>query len=98
MTCHVEVRFTPAEFRTLGERDLSRTTCVVFDVLRATSTIITALAAGARGILPVSEIAEALVIAEGTAVRHVANILNKLALHSRAQVAVWGVRHLHPVP
>jgi hypothetical protein len=28
----------------------------------------------------------------------VANILSKLALHSRAQVAVWGVRHLRPVP
>jgi class 3 adenylate cyclase/CheY-like chemotaxis protein/DNA-binding CsgD family transcriptional regulator len=37
------------------------------------------------------EIAEALVIAESTAVRHVANILNKLALKSRAQVAVWAV-------
>ena len=60
MACLVEVRFTPAEFRTLCERDLSHTTCVVFDVLRATSTIVTALAAGARGILPVSEIAEAL--------------------------------------
>lgn len=60
MACLVEVQFTPAEFRTLCERDLSRTTCVVFDVLRATSTIVTALAAGAQGILPVSEIAEAL--------------------------------------
>ena len=60
MACLVEVRFTPAEFRTLGERDLSRTTCVVFDILRATSTIVTALAAGSKGILPVSEIAEAL--------------------------------------
>jgi 2-phosphosulfolactate phosphatase len=60
MACLVEVRFTPAEFRTLCERDLSHTTCVVFDVLRATSTIVTALAAGARGIFPVSEIAEAL--------------------------------------
>jgi class 3 adenylate cyclase len=37
------------------------------------------------------EIATELVIAEGTAVRHVANILNKLALKSRAQVAVWAV-------
>jgi DNA-binding NarL/FixJ family response regulator len=36
-------------------------------------------------------IAQELVIAEGTAVRHVANILNKLGLHSRAQVAVWAV-------
>jgi predicted ATPase/DNA-binding CsgD family transcriptional regulator/DNA-binding XRE family transcriptional regulator len=37
------------------------------------------------------EVAEELVIAEGTAVRHVANILNKLGLRSRAQVAVWAV-------
>jgi DNA-binding NarL/FixJ family response regulator len=38
------------------------------------------------------EIAEALVIAEATAVRHVANILNKLGLRSRARVAVWAVQ------
>jgi DNA-binding NarL/FixJ family response regulator len=37
------------------------------------------------------EIAEQRIIAEGTAGRHVANILNKLGLHSRAQVAVWAV-------
>jgi adenylate cyclase len=37
------------------------------------------------------EIATELVIAEGTAVRHVANILSKLGLRSRAQVAVWAV-------
>jgi adenylate cyclase len=43
------------------------------------------------------EIAEELVIAEGTAVRHVANILNKLGLHSRAQVAVWAVERVRPV-
>ncbi len=42
------------------------------------------------------EIADALVIAEGTAVRHVANILNKLGLHSRAQVAVWAVQRTQP--
>ena len=42
------------------------------------------------------EIAEALVIAEGTAVRHVANIPNKLGLHSRAQVAVWAVQRTQP--
>jgi class 3 adenylate cyclase/DNA-binding CsgD family transcriptional regulator len=41
------------------------------------------------------EIAEQLVIAEGTAVRHVANILNKLNLKSRAQVAVWAVERAH---
>jgi adenylate cyclase len=36
-------------------------------------------------------IARELVIAEATAVRHVANILRKLELRSRAQVAVWAV-------
>jgi DNA-binding CsgD family transcriptional regulator len=36
-------------------------------------------------------IAGELVIAEATAVRHVANILGKLGLRSRAQVAVWAV-------
>ena len=39
------------------------------------------------------EIAAALVIAESTAVRHVANILDKLGLKSRAQVAAWTVEH-----
>jgi pimeloyl-ACP methyl ester carboxylesterase/DNA-binding CsgD family transcriptional regulator len=37
------------------------------------------------------QIAEDLVIAEATAERHVANILNKLGCHSRAQVAAWAV-------
>jgi predicted ATPase/DNA-binding CsgD family transcriptional regulator len=37
------------------------------------------------------EIAEELVIAVSTAERHVANILNKLNLKSRAQVVAWGV-------
>jgi DNA-binding NarL/FixJ family response regulator len=37
------------------------------------------------------QIAEALIVAEATAVRHVANILNKLNMGSRAQVAVWAV-------
>ena len=38
------------------------------------------------------QIAEDLVIAPSTAERHVANILNKLAMRSRAQVAVWVVQ------
>ena len=37
------------------------------------------------------QIAEDLVIAESTAERHVANILNKLGYHSRAQIAAWAV-------
>ncbi len=58
----VDVLLTPAEFDALRSRDLSRTTCVVFDVLRATTSIITALANGAEAIIPVEEISEALAI------------------------------------
>jgi len=54
--------FTPAEFEALSKRDLSKSTCVVFDVLRATSSMVTALANGAEAIIPVSEISEALEI------------------------------------
>jgi len=56
----IEVLFSPAEFAALERRDLSHTTCVVFDVLRATSSMTTALANGAKAILPVADIAEAL--------------------------------------
>lgn len=58
----LEVLFTPADFSTLKERDLSQTTCVVFDVLRATSSMVTALANGAASIIPVKEIPEALAV------------------------------------
>jgi 2-phosphosulfolactate phosphatase len=56
----LEVLFTPADFATLPGRDLSQTCCVVFDVLRATSTMVTALWNGAQAIIPVEEIADAL--------------------------------------
>ena len=56
----VEVLFTPAEFQDLRNRDLSKTTCVVFDVLRATSTMITALGNGAAAVIPVEEIEDAI--------------------------------------
>ena len=39
------------------------------------------------------EIAEALVIAPRTAGTHVGNILTRLGLHSRAQIAAWVVEH-----
>ena len=38
------------------------------------------------------QIAEALTISERTAERHVANLLTKLDLTSRGQIAVWAVR------
>jgi 2-phosphosulfolactate phosphatase len=58
----LEVLLSPAEFAGLSQRNLRETVCVVFDILRATSTMMTALANGSREILPVSEIAEALAI------------------------------------
>lgn len=56
----LEVLFSPAEFEALRGRDLSQTTCVVFDILRATSTIVTTLANGATAVIPVATIPEAL--------------------------------------
>ncbi|MGA2030227.1 MAG: 2-phosphosulfolactate phosphatase [Verrucomicrobiota bacterium] len=58
----IETILTPAELPALAQRDLRATACVVFDVLRATSTFVTALHHGAKAIIPVSEIAEALAI------------------------------------
>ena len=58
----IEVLFAPAEFEALSRRDLRETTCVVFDVLRATSSIITALANGARAVIPAASIEEALAL------------------------------------
>jgi len=56
----IEAILTPAELPALAKRDLRGVVCVVFDVLRATSTFVTALHNGAKAIVPVSEIAEAL--------------------------------------
>ncbi len=58
----IETILTPAELPALAQRDLRATACVVFDVLRATSTFVTALHHGAKAIIPASEIAEALAI------------------------------------
>ena len=57
---NVSVIFSPPEVDALHERDLSSTTCVVFDVLRATSTMLAAFANGADRIKPVTDIHEAL--------------------------------------
>lgn len=58
----LEMALSPAEFPALRDRDLSQTVCVVFDVLRATTSMITALANGAESIIPAEEISEALAI------------------------------------
>jgi len=62
MPTTLEVLFAPAEFNALNQRDLSDTVCVAFDVLRATSTMVTALGNGATAVIPVAEIPEALAI------------------------------------
>lgn len=58
----LEVILSPLELPTLARRDLRETACVVFDILRATSTFVTALNNGAKEIIPVSEISEALAL------------------------------------
>ena len=58
----LEILFTPADFAALKRRNLDATLCVVFDVFRATSTMVTALANGAAAIVPVDEISEALAV------------------------------------
>ena len=55
----IDAVLTPAEIDTLPQADLSATVCVVFDVLRATSSILTGLAHGAEEIRPVVSIEEA---------------------------------------
>jgi 2-phosphosulfolactate phosphatase len=58
----LEVLFTPADFAALKSRKLDETLCVVFDVFRATSSMVTALANGAEAIIPVGEIPEAVAL------------------------------------
>ena len=57
-----EVLFSPAEFQALSKRDLSRAVCVVFDILRATTSMTIALANGAAAVLPVNDIPGALAL------------------------------------
>jgi len=56
----IDAAISPLEIDLLPERDLSTTTAVVFDVLRATSMMVTALANGATEIHPVASVPEAL--------------------------------------
>lgn len=58
----IETILSPAELPALANRDLRGTACVVFDILRATSTFVTALHNGAAAIIPVSEISETVAL------------------------------------
>lgn len=64
MQTKLEVILSPAELPALSKRDLSGTVCVVFDILRASTSMVTALGSGAECIIPVGEINEALALRE----------------------------------
>jgi 2-phosphosulfolactate phosphatase len=55
----IDVALCPTEIRRLETTDLSRTTAVVFDVLRATSSMITGLENGVKSFFPVETLEEA---------------------------------------
>jgi 2-phosphosulfolactate phosphatase len=55
----IQVALCPSEIRRISATDLSGVTAVVFDVLRATSSIITGLASGVEAIIPVQTVEEA---------------------------------------
>lgn len=60
MSLSIEVLASPAEYQARAAVGFAGQTCVVFDVLRATSVMVTGLAHGASGFLPVAEISEAV--------------------------------------
>lgn len=60
MASTLEVLFSPAEYQARRHGGFAGAVCVVFDVLRATSVMITGLANGAKGFVPVEEIPEAV--------------------------------------
>ena len=55
----LDICFLPAQWRSLDGQRLRSSACAVIDVIRATSTIVTALAHGASGVLPVASVADA---------------------------------------
>lgn len=60
----LDVLLGPAEIAAFARCDQSDAVCVVFDVLRATSSMVAALSSGAERIVPVAEIPEALELRE----------------------------------
>ena len=57
---NIEALLSPADYQTKRARGFAGETCVVFDVLRATSVMVTGIANGARGFIAVEEIEQAL--------------------------------------
>ncbi len=61
MALQIDVAFRTED---IAQRDLTGQTVVVLDILRATSTIVTALGAGALAVYPAAEVDEARAVAE----------------------------------
>jgi 2-phosphosulfolactate phosphatase len=62
MSSTLEVLFSPMEYEARSRTDFADSVCVVLDVLRATSVMLTGLANGAKGFIPVEGIPEALAL------------------------------------
>jgi 2-phosphosulfolactate phosphatase len=58
----LHICFSPAQWKALDADRLAGSTCVVIDVIRATSTLVTALAHGATGVQPVASVGDAFVL------------------------------------
>jgi 2-phosphosulfolactate phosphatase len=58
----IETFLAPIDIEQLRAHEIADATCVVFDILRATSVFVTALGNGALSVCPVSEIAAALAV------------------------------------
>ena len=56
----IEACLSPADYQARATTGFGDAVCVVFDVLRATSVMVTGLANGATGFVPAAEISEAL--------------------------------------
>ena len=60
----LEICFLPEQWKALDPEKRAGAACAVIDVIRATSTIVTALARGALGVRPVAGMDEALAVKE----------------------------------
>jgi 2-phosphosulfolactate phosphatase len=60
----LEICFSPAQWKALNAERLRASACAVIDVIRATSTIVAALARGASGVQPVAGVDEAFALKE----------------------------------
>ncbi len=60
MAVKIEACLSPADYQARAATGFSDEVCVVFDVLRATSVMVTGLANGATAFVPAAEISEAL--------------------------------------